>query len=179
MYILKLSKSEDYYDANNQIFVPSEEKIIKLEHSLAAISKWEAIWEIPFLSQAEKTTEQILSYIECMNVSLYYEKFAHRLSDSEKNSIAEYINAKMTATTIYEAKPQISREIITAEIIYFWMITFGIPQEYQHWHLNKLLALIDVCRIKNSPQKKLSRAEQFAQQRAINEARRAKMGTSG
>lgn len=102
------------------------------------------------------------------------------LTTDHFKQVDEYINDKMTATTINKRGPQKpSREIITAEVIYFWMIQQGIPPEYDKWHLNRLLTLIEVCSIKGGPQKKMSMKEQMAQQRAINSARRAKHHTKG
>lgn len=86
----------------------------------------------------------------------------------------------MTATTFNDRNLRgPSREIITSEIIYYWMVALQIPFECEQWHLNKLLALIKVCNLKNSPSKKLSRAELLARNREINAQRRASLGTTG
>ena len=51
--------------------------------------------------------------------------------------------------------------------------------ECEEWFLNKLLTLIKVFSVKNSPQKKKSQAEIAAENRAINAQRRAKMNSKG
>lgn len=96
-------------------------------------------------------------------------------------AVNKYINAKMTAKTFRESK-QKSDETVTAETIYYWMIALGIPFECQHWHLNRLLALIKVCNIKNAPKDKQSEGmtrASLADRRALNEQRRRETGSSG
>ena len=70
-------------------------------------------------------------------------------------------------------------KIITNEIIYYWMISFNIPVEFEKWHLNKLLTLIRVCSIKNQPPKKMSRNEILSRNAAINAARRKRLNSKG
>jgi hypothetical protein len=84
-----------------------------------------------------------------------------KLTEENIQEIHKYIDAKMTATTVYELQetPQTKKEIITAEVIYYWLIAFNIPFECQHWHLNKLFTLIRVCSVKAEKPKKMSRAE--------------------
>lgn len=99
---------------------------------------------------------------------------------AQMTEVNDYIGAKMTATTINHRGPKKpNREVITAEIIYFWMIQLGIPPEYEKWHLNRLLMLIEVCNVKGGPQKKMSQREQMAMQRALNADRCAKLHTRG
>ena len=87
----------------------------------------------------------------------------------------------MTATTItqYESSHG-KREIITSEVIYYYMIAQNIPVEFEKWHINRLLTLIKVCAIKNDPKpKKMSKAAIAKQNRALNAARRKRLGTRG
>ncbi len=180
MLKLTLPKIE-YYDETQNLFLTQESKTLVLEHSLRSVARWESKWNTAFLSDKEKTREQTLDYIGCMSVNKEIPfSLLQRIGDKEMQSVTEYINAKMTATTINRRGPKRpTSEIITAEIIYWWMIQYGIPPEYEKWHLNRLLMLIEVCSVKSGPQKKMGRQEQMAQQRALNEARRAKYKTKG
>ena len=171
----------ELFDDSKQEFVSRDEFILKLEHSLVSLSKWESIYEKPFLQQAEKTVDEVLGYVKAMTLTREVpEAIFSRLSEENVKAINDYIDAKMTATWFSEAPgaPQ-SREIITSELIYYWMIAFQIPFECERWHLNRLFTLIRVCNIKNAKPKKMSRSEVAARNRELNAQRKAQFGTSG
>lgn len=164
----------ELYNAKTNEFINTKPKILILEHSLVSVSKWESIWCKPFLTKTPKTIEETISYIKCMNISQNIEDIVFQcLTEKDITKINEYIDAPMTATTINNAHSKPNHEIITSEIIYYWMITYNIPVEFQKWHLNRLLTLIQVCSAKNNPQK-MSKSEVLKQHRAINQARRSK-----
>jgi len=170
----------EYFDEERMQFVTYKEQKLTLEHSLIAISKWESKFEKPFLS-SEKSALEVIEYIKCMTLTqnVKPETYLH-LSPKNIEEIQAYIEAPMTATTFKKIEKRGGKkEIITAELIYYWMIAFNIPFECQKWHLNKLLTLVEVCARKNEPPKKMSRREIAAQHKAINEANRKRFHTKG
>jgi hypothetical protein len=178
--MLRLAFGREFFNEETQEFVDSEDFAVEMEHSLISVATWESKWEIPFLGDSEKTEEQVLDYIRMMVIDpeSLPELFT-RLTDEKLTEINVYINAKMSATWFNEKKHRGPTEVITAEIIYYWMISLGIPFECQHWHLNRLLTLIKVCNYKNAPKTKMGKAEAAAQQRMLNEQRRKQYGTKG
>ena len=182
MIRILLPEKELYDEVNNKfVYLPSRELI--LEHSLVSISKWESKWHKSFLNTDDKSFDEVIDYIKCMCVEeLEDENDLYRLSEENVSDINAYIQDSMTATTFSDFsdnKNTKSREIITSEIIYYWMIANNIPFECQYWHLNKLLTLIKVCSIKNSPEKKMSTSEILSRNKALNAARRKKMNSKG
>lgn len=170
----------EYFNEETQEFIYYEDVKIELEHSLVSISKWESKWCKPFLNGKDKTMEEIVDYIKCMTIddSVDYTIF-DRLTEENLIAINEYIGRPMTATTFKNDSTNGSKEIITSEVIYYWMISYNIPFECQYWHLNRLLALIKVCNIKNNPPKKMSQREIMSRNKALNEARKRELHTRG
>ena len=171
----------EYYNEETSEFVSVKSTRIELEHSLISLSKWESRWNKPFLGKEQKTTEEVNDYIRCMmmtrNVPLGIEK---TLTEKQLGQINDYINAPMTATTFSKFQQQApSREVITSELIYYWMVALNIPFECQKWHLNRLLTLIRVCSIKNTPAKQMSKTAVIERNRALNAARRKRLNTKG
>lgn len=180
MLSITVELQDEGFDENTEEFVEGDSIVLNLEHSLVSLSKWESKFEKPFLSGKDKSEEEILWYVEamCLNQEFPPEVFS-RLSAENIQAINAYIEAKMTATWFNEKKQPPSREVITAEIIYYWMIALGIPFECEHWHLNRLLTLIKVCNLKNAPPKKMTKAELAKRNSDLNKQRRQQLGTMG
>lgn len=171
----------EQWDEINEQFISTKEQKLVLEHSLVSLSKWESKWCKPFHSKQEKTHEEIIDYVKCMTITQNVRPEIYEyLTQENLKQINEYIDAPMTATWFSEDKNKTGKnKPITSEIIYYWMIAFNIPSEYQKWHLNKLMTLIRVCDIKNKPPKKRSRKERINQYAALNAARRKRFNSKG
>lgn len=174
---------EDEVTETNEI-VNSFYYELQLEHSLISLSKWESKYEKPFLVEEDKTEEESLWYIQAMTLESHTppEVFAKLTKDNVQEAF-DYVNSKQTATWFREFPGSQAganrQESITAELIYYWMISYKIPFECQYWHLNKLFTLIRVCNQKNAPEKKMGKAEALAQRRMLNEQRKKQYGTGG
>ncbi len=180
MLELHVKLGEMFDEAKNE-FVDPIEVTLELEHSLVSLSKWESKFKKPFLSKEDKTSEQLLWYIQAMNRTpdVPPEVFS-RLGPAEINAINTYINDPMTAAWFADVPgAKKNTEVITSELLYFWMISFQIPITCENWHLNRLLTLIRTCNVKNAKPKKVSRAQAAAEQRALNEQRLKQYETTG
>jgi len=171
----------EFYNDQKEEFVVIKATTLQLEHSLLSISKWESKWEKPFLSKTPKTKEETIDYIRCMTTNGNVPPVVYEyLSDENIKTISDYIGSNMTATTF--RKDQIrgsNKEVITSELIYYWMIAQQIPFECQKWHLNRLLTLIRVCSIKNQPPKKMGKQSLMARNAKLNAQRRAQLNSKG
>ena len=173
--------STEGWDEEKQEFVEPKYKALQLEHSLVSVSKWESKWHKSFLSRKEKTNEEIMDYIKCMTLTKNVDDETYnKLSMENIRSINEYIENPMTATYFSEDNNgKKSNDVITSELIYYWMIALQIPVEFEKWHLNRLLTLIRVCEVKNQPPKKMSRSQVMSRNAALNAARRKKYNSKG
>lgn len=180
MLVLKIN-GEEYYDEAAGEFIYGDSTVIRLEHSLVSVSKWESKWHKSFFSDDVKTPEEANDYFRCMILDDNFdENVMTKLTIADFKQIKEYIDDPHTATTINDrAGRGGGRQKITSEVIYSQMIALEIPFECQYWHLNRLLTLIRVCAAKNSPTKKMSKQEIYEQNKLENSRRRAKMGSKG
>jgi hypothetical protein len=180
MLQLTVTIEPEQWDERSGEFIPPKEKTIQLEHSLVSLSKWESKWCKPFL-HSDKTGEEVLDYIKCMTLTQNVPPELYtKLSSKNIETINEYINAPMTATTFSDnGNSKKNREIVTSELVYYWMVAYNIPFECQKWHLNRLITLIRVCGVKNEPPKKMSKNEIMKRNAELNAKRRAKLNSKG
>ena len=170
----------EFYDEVKGEFVYTKEQTLQLEHSLVSLSKWESKWQKSFLSRDDKTDEETLDYIRCMTLTQNVDPEVYtRLTNDNIREINEYISNPMTATFFSDEDSKKSREIITSELIYGWMIIHNIPSEYQKWHLNRLLTLIKVCERLTQPPKKMKKEELLARNAKLNAIRKQQLNTKG
>lgn len=180
MLRITIPAMEQYSEVTNE-FITTKEQTLTLEHSLISISKWESKWCKSFIDSKDKTTEEMIDYIRCMtltsnvNPDIYY-----CLSQDNIDAINAYIEAPMTATVFNNIGDNGGqKDKITSELIYYWMIACNIPWECEKWHLNRLITLIRVCNIKNTPPKKMSTRDIMNRNASLNAARRQKMNSRG
>ena len=180
MLTLLVPESELYDERKNE-FIQIKEQTLVLEHSLVSIAKWESKWKKSYLSNNNKTLEETLDYIKCMTITKNVNPLIYKSLNREAlEAIQKYINDPMTATYFYDKEDKPSGpNTITAEVVYYWMISLGIPMECQKWHFNRLIALIRICNIKSNSGKKMSRSEILSRNKALNEERKRKYKTRG
>lgn len=174
--------SREYLDERTNEFVYVEGKTLTLEHSLLSISKWESRWHKSYLTEGPGTPTEQLDYVRCMTITPNVNLLVYSGMTAENwEKINNYINDPMTATTFHNLNEKNSRfrKKITNEEIYSWMVALEIPFECEKWHINRLMTLIKICNIRNQPAKKMNQNEVRNQYKALNEARRAKMGSKG
>lgn len=135
----------------------------------------------PFLdNKTPKTIAETMDYIRCMTITQNVDPEVYNFLTAENiKSINDYIDAPMTATTFSQQNTSRSREIVTSELIYYWMIALNVPMKCEKWHLNRLLTLIRVCNIKNTPPKKMSKKDIMSRNAALNAARRKQLNSKG
>jgi len=168
------------WDEDRQEFLSTKETELCLEHSLVSVSKWESKWHKYFIGNNNLTSEMLIDYIRCMTMTQNVDPdIFYAIDEETMTKIKDYISDSQTATWFSENNDKHGRDIITSEIIYYWMIALQIPFECQKWHLNRLLTLIRVCNEKNQPEKKMSQSEVMRRNREINEARRRALKTRG
>jgi hypothetical protein len=174
-------EGDELFNEETNTFESVNDVVIEFEHSLISLSKWESEYQTPFLSSSQKTPEEIFGYLKAMIVSSDTDPdVLYRLPKEAIDKIQEYIDSSQSATT-FGIMPERRGpgEVITSELIYYWMVAFNIPFECQYWHLNRLFSLIRICNIKNSKPEKMSRQELATRNAALNAKRRAELGTKG
>lgn len=168
-------KGRELFDERTFEFTTFKDTTLKLEHSLVSVSKWEEEYKKPFLTEQSKTREETLFYIQCMTINNNVDKGIYNLiTDEDILRVDKYIAEQRTATWFNDNADEhnSNSEQVTSELIYYWMLVYKIPQEYQKWHLSRLMTLIKICNIKNSPSKKMSERETLERYKELNKQRR-------
>lgn len=165
----------EWYNRETKEFIYTKDTALSLEHSLISLSKWEARYKKSFLSAKQKTVRETIDYIKCMTINRNVDPRVYEgIDNAVIQQVDEYIQDPMTATRISESEKSGRSLIVTSELIYYWMITHGIPFECQKWHLNRLLMLIRVCNAKNKNPQKMNQSDVAARNAALN-AQRCRM----
>lgn len=91
---------DESFDVRKREFVYGKETVLRLEHSLLSLSKWESKWHVPFLSgQTEMRWRMKLDYARCMTVTQNIpEEVYLRMAKENWQAIDTYISDPMTAT---------------------------------------------------------------------------------
>lgn len=168
-------EGQEYWDEEKEVFHTTKPVTLHMEHSLVSLSKWESKFKKSFLRTTEKTYEETIYYFKCMTITKNVkDEVYYRLSRENIEEINRYISDPMTSTYIPERKgPASHSDVQTAEVIYYQMLSNGIPMECQKWHLNRLITLIRVFNYKNDPKGgKMSREEALKKTQEINKQRR-------
>lgn len=179
--MLKITVGDkEVYDESIQEFKAQGGVVLELEHSLVSLSKWESEFEKPFLTNDPKSGLEIIGYVRamCLRPDIQETVF-QKLSGENFQEINSYIDSKMSATWFNEKQSERSREVVTSELIYYWMTVYRIPFTCETWHLNRLFTLIRICNVKQDKPKPMTRAEQASEQRRINAERRARFNSTG
>lgn len=174
-------EGDELFNDEDQTFETVDDIVVELEHSLISLSKWESKYKKPFLSSVDKTREEIFGYLQAMILSPDVDPdVLYKCSKKHLGMIQEYIDSTESATTFgFMSERRGPGEIITSELIYYWMVAFNIPFEAEKWHLNRLFSLIRICGIKNSPPEQMSNREMAEQRHRLNEQRKKELGTTG
>ena len=172
---------KDLFDPQLNRFITIHQQTLSFEHSLLSISKWESKWHKAYLTKDPKTEEETMDYLRCMCLTQNVDPLVFRAMDAKSaRALSDYIADPMTATTINRKQNRPSREIVTNELIYYWMVELGIPFDpCQKWHLNRLMTLIEVTSIKKQPPKKIGKKDLMSRNSALNAQRKARLGTHG
>ena len=188
MLEILIPKSQIINDETGEIYTAEKDWHLTLEHSLLSVQKWESKWHVAFLNRGTRTFEQTIDYLRCMSLTPNVpDEVFYCIPKAELERVLKYVEDPMTATRVNDESPgqtvygrKMGKEVVTAEVIYYWMISMNIPFEYRKWHLNQLLTLIRVINAKNQPKKKKrSMRSVLEEYRSINEANKARFHTEG
>lgn len=157
------------------------EVMLQFEHSLLALSKWEAKHKKPFLSKQTKSPGDLIDYFQCMLLSPDEDtSLVYVLSPEQLEELAKYINDSQTASSVPQEQSKYNPEVTTSELIYYWLVGLQIPfHPVETWHLSRLMMLVQITSFKQQPAKKQRDGNVMNKWRELNEARKKQFGTEG
>ena len=175
----------ELFDEKNSKIIRLPKSTLRLEHSLLSLSKWESVWEVPFISREPKTREQLMSYIAIMSLDPISVEDLQRLESVHFETINEYLERKHSATWFSDtgSKGGTGRTI-TSELIYYWMTSYNVPFVCETWPLARLMNLIRIAQIKAEeadPNRKNKRpsSTMLSERAALNAKRREQLNSKG
>lgn len=176
---LHIKETELFNQATGTFFYTKPQTLV-LEHSLVSISKWESKWHKMYLETPKKSNEELIDYVRCMTINKNVPDYVYyALTQDDVTEIVKYMEDPMTASSVTFYGKSGAHEPVSSELIYYWMIAFGIPVEFEKWHINRLLMLIKICSKKNSKLTKADKAAADRRRAELNRQRCAKLGTRG
>lgn len=180
MLELTIGQREGFNEETNEFFEYGG-TVVRFEHSLKSISKWESKWGYPFLSPQKKSSEEMLDYLLCMAEESFDPS---KLTQEDVEKIAEYINTDQSKATTVRSKPSGVKQgrILSGELIYAYMSSLAIPIAAENWHISKLIKTIETIGALNNQdnkEQKMSKSEVIAQNRRLNEERKKKLQSKG
>lgn len=157
---------------------------LKLEHSLASLSKWESFYEKAWFAQEGTLShDETLKYFEFMVTNDDPpDDFVDRLTVEDMTNIINYLPKRNSATWFRPVEQQNSREVTTTELIHHWMMELEIPPYWRFENLNRLLTMIKVRTIKKTAEnqnQKMNPKQRQAEYARLNAERRAKYNSAG
>ena len=179
----KFPESE-FYDESKSRFITLPPVKLHFEHSLYTISKWESITKKPFFPKSKEDTmtdEEMLIYIKCSVIEDLDDEneILYRLDKDFIEKFKGFIGDTKTATWFNDHRQtnklgNPNKEVVTSELMYYYMVAMEIPFECEHWFINRLVSLIRICSIKqnNDPMSKKDEAMSRSQ---LNKLRKAQM----
>jgi hypothetical protein len=158
-----------------------QEVVLKFEHSLLSLSKWESRTKRPFYTRDQKTPTELLEYFRDMLVSPEDDPdLVYLLDPKQMDELGTYINAQLTASSVPREDPKYNGEQTTSELIYYWLSQLKIPfHPTETWHLSRTLMLVQIASFKQQPPKKRPVTDTLAKWAKMNDERRQRFNTSG
>jgi len=159
-----------------------DEVVLRFEHSLLSLSKWESKTKKAFQTERVKTPSEMVLYFECMLLPPEDDpNLVVLLNPGQMDELTNYINEPQTASSVPLDDPKtINDEIVTSELIYWWLAALRIPfQPVETWHLSRTVMLVQIGGYKSQPPKKQKSRPKMSDWIRINEERKKKYGTNG